>query len=406
LKQHPTYGQALDVVRQIKSAGHVVYFAGGCVRDGLLGREPQDLDLATNATPDQITELFPNVLGIGKAFGIMMLPLGFHQKLEIATFRKDGEYLDGRRPESIHFSSPEEDAKRRDFTVNALFYNSENEQVNDIVGGVQDLKKKIIRTVGDPRARFQEDQLRLLRAVRFLSQLDFEIEKETQRRIQELAPFVVKVAQERILEEIQKLMSGTYLLKGLTGLLETGLWNVLFLHWFQREPLPWDKHLQFETLDLVCEMTDPRSRFYWLLKASSYESKDSLTKLKLSQAWSDSFLLWESVEKGAKELPTESWGWTQKIYRSRLNSDFRVWLWKQALKPAAVELIRRFERFDQLPENFDEPLVKSQDLMPKGVTPGPQMGKLLKEAFETQLRMACENQKMPSTEDILKQIPI
>ncbi|MBX9766785.1 MAG: hypothetical protein K2X47_05890 [Bdellovibrionales bacterium] len=401
LKQHPTYGQALEVINTLKSAGHAVYFAGGCVRDGLLGRHPQDLDLATSATPDEVHLLFPKALGIGKAFGIMMLPLGPHQKLEIATFRKDGEYQDGRRPQTVEFSNPEEDAKRRDFTVNALFFDPERALVIDFVNGQEDLEKKILRTVGDPATRFGEDQLRLLRAVRFISQLDFEIEKETHRQIQALAPFVVKVAQERILEELQKLLAGTYLLKGLTELLETNLWPVLFQHWFSREAETWTKDQQFDVLDLVCEMNAPRSRFYWLLRSSGFTAKDSVHTLKCSHAWLEAFQLWVSLEEHITVSPSKSWSMFLKWYRTDLNADFRVWLLRQSLKPVAAEILKKFDHFDQLPEDFDQPIVKSGDVVALGGSPGPQMGKILKEAHEVQLRLWIELNRAPSKAEIL-----
>ncbi|MES2964533.1 MAG: CCA tRNA nucleotidyltransferase, partial [Bdellovibrionota bacterium] len=148
--------------RTLRSAGFTALLAGGCVRDMLMSREPNDFDVATDATPDQVETLFPRAVAVGKAFGVIVLPQdGFD--IEVATFREDLEYKDGRRPEGVKFSSPELDAKRRDFTVNALFLEPESGKISDFVGGQNDLTARILRTVGEPDRRFTEDKLRLLR---------------------------------------------------------------------------------------------------------------------------------------------------------------------------------------------------------------------------------------------------
>src|SRR5215469_4321438 len=156
---------ALAVLLLLREAGHVAYLAGGCVRDLLLGTEPKDFDIATDASPDRVRKLFKNTQAVGAAFGVILVR---HRKsqIEVATFRAEAGYNDGRHPSQVRFTNAEEDAKRRDFTINGLFYDPATQQLIDYVGGQEDLKAKRIRAIGDPVERFEEDSLRLLRAVR------------------------------------------------------------------------------------------------------------------------------------------------------------------------------------------------------------------------------------------------
>src|SRR3569623_3460811 len=158
--------EAIRIVQTLVNAGHEAVFAGGCVRDMLRGGEPKDYDVATSARPEQVRKIFPNSHAVGAHFGVIIVVMD-GQPFEVATFRRDGDYSDGRHPDAVEFTSAEEDAKRRDFTVNGLFYNPLKDEVIDHVGGRADLEKKILRAIGDPRQRFQEDHLRLLRAIRF-----------------------------------------------------------------------------------------------------------------------------------------------------------------------------------------------------------------------------------------------
>jgi tRNA nucleotidyltransferase/poly(A) polymerase len=200
---------ALDVVRQLRAAGHEALWAGGCVRDQLLGVPPKDYDVATNAHPDQVRELFGRrrTLAIGAAFGVIAVqarkPL---HPIDVATFRTDGNYLDGRRPESVAFTDARHDAERRDFTINGLFFDPVDEKVVDYVGGVADLKARVLRAIGDPLKRFSEDKLRLLRAVRFAATYDLAIEPGTLGAVQAMADQVSQVSGERIGAELRRIV--------------------------------------------------------------------------------------------------------------------------------------------------------------------------------------------------------
>src|SRR5271166_4799002 len=188
---------AKEIVRRLQTAGSAAFWVGGCVRDFLLGREPQDFDIATDARPEQVEKLFRKTIPVGKKFGVIIVIEGGHQ-FQVATFRAEAEYRDGRRPEKVVFANAQADASRRDFTVNGLFYDPVTEKIHDWVGGEQDLRSRIIRTIGAPEERFGEDHLRMLRAVRFAARLDFEIEANTFAAIKSLAPKIKRISAERI----------------------------------------------------------------------------------------------------------------------------------------------------------------------------------------------------------------
>ena len=199
---------ALAVLTRLRQAGHIAYFAGGCVRDELLGLTPKDYDIATDAPPDRVRQLFSNTQAVGAAFGVILVR---HKKsvVEVATFRTDGKYLDGRHPEAVTFTTAEEDAKRRDFTINGLFLDPVENRVIDYVGGQQDLKNKILRAIGNPNHRFEEDHLRLLRAVRFAARFQLEIEETTARAIAAHADHLKRISPERIGEELRLMLTAT-----------------------------------------------------------------------------------------------------------------------------------------------------------------------------------------------------
>jgi poly(A) polymerase len=213
---------ATHLAHLLVKAGHTAYFAGGCVRDKLLGHEPKDYDIATSATPAEVLKLFPGSNEVGAHFGVVIAKHSGHH-IEIATFRTDGSYKDGRRPETVTFSTPEEDSKRRDFTINGLFEDPETGEVIDHVGGLPDLDAKVVRAIANPTDRFREDSLRLLRAVRFSTTLGFPIESATLNAIKENAHLLDKLPPERIRDELSKTIVHPNRRKGLELLVDTGL---------------------------------------------------------------------------------------------------------------------------------------------------------------------------------------
>jgi len=213
---------ATHIIQTLRDAGHEALLAGGCVRDHLLGREPKDYDVATSATPDEVVSLFPGALTVGAHFGVVVVRLGEHH-VEVATFRTDGSYKDGRHPESVAFSTADEDAQRRDFTVNGLFRDPIEDRIIDYVGGQTDLEAKVLRAIGDPARRFEEDRLRLLRAVRFATTLGFEIEPATWQAVCDHAAAIQTVSAERIRDELIKIFLHPNRLRGFDLLMDSGL---------------------------------------------------------------------------------------------------------------------------------------------------------------------------------------
>lgn len=217
---------AVAIIRELRAAGHEACFAGGCVRDLLRGVAPKDFDIATSARPEEILRLYPKADAIGAHFGVMLVKRGGHA-YEVATFREDGDYHDGRRPASVTFSDAVADARRRDFTINGMFYDPVAGEVIDHVGGRADLGARLIRAIGHPRDRFREDYLRLLRAIRFATLLEFEIEPGTWEAIREVAPHITDISPERIREELDKIWKSPRRLRGFDLLVESGLMQAI-----------------------------------------------------------------------------------------------------------------------------------------------------------------------------------
>ena len=213
---------ARTITERLQKAGHRAYIAGGAVRDHLRGVPPHDVDVATSAPPEEVAALFADSRFVGAAFGVVLVRVR-GEPIEVATFRAEGPYLDGRRPSAVRFATEEEDVRRRDFTVNGLLLDPTTGELRDHVGGTRDLEAGILRAIGDPEARFREDHLRLLRAARFAAQLGFEVEARTLSAVKELAPLAAGVAAERTREELTRLLTGPDPVRGLELLHKTGL---------------------------------------------------------------------------------------------------------------------------------------------------------------------------------------
>ncbi|MGH8013000.1 MAG: CCA tRNA nucleotidyltransferase [Candidatus Binataceae bacterium] len=214
--------RALAIIRKLNETGFVAYLAGGCVRDRILGVAAKDYDIATNARPEMVQRLFDNTVAVGARFGVIIVMVA-GDRFEVATFRADAPYLDGRRPSAVRFGTIDEDVRRRDFTIGGMYFDPQSGRVIDLVGGVRDLRAGLIRAIGDASQRFEEDHLRMLRAVRFAARLDFSIEAATWRAIRQNAAAISKIAAERIGEEMVMIMTEGSAARGLDLLVESGL---------------------------------------------------------------------------------------------------------------------------------------------------------------------------------------
>lgn len=218
--------RAAEIVRRLRESGHEAYWVGGCVRDLICGRTPEDYDIVTSARPEQVKEIFSRTVPAGERFGItIVVEEGVHY--EVATFRTEADYDDGRRPSRVDFASAQEDVRRRDFTVNGLLMDPHTGRITDLVGGIDDIDRRIIRTIGEPEDRFAEDHLRMLRAVRLAAALDFRIEPETFEAIRRQAGTIRRISAERVRDELSRLLTGGGARRGLELMEESGLLAVV-----------------------------------------------------------------------------------------------------------------------------------------------------------------------------------
>ena len=408
---------ATSIVRTLREKGHEAYFVGGCVRDVILGRKPSDFDIASDAGPARVKKYFAHVIPVGEAFGVMIVRLGGHS-FEVSTFRTEGAYKDGRRPDKVEFSDAKSDASRRDFTVNGLFYDPVTKKTMDWVGGVKDIRRRVIRTIGNPATRFKEDKLRMLRAIRFAANLGFKIEPKTFAAIRRMHRQITVVSSERIREELVKLFTGPDPAQGLvwldrSGLLEIVLPEVSAMKGVQ-QPKQYHpegdvfKHtkLMLEKLDraplvlafgcLLHDIGKPRTfkrsdriRFNNHDRVGARMAEEVLTRLKFSNEqkrqivacvdghmrFKDARQMKESTLKRMFQRDT----FETELEQHRLDclashGDLSIWRFmKKKLRGLSREEIR------------PEPFLKGRDLLAMGFAPGPKIGQLLKEAEEKQL---------------------
>jgi tRNA nucleotidyltransferase/poly(A) polymerase len=379
---HPQWKAVYHIHQNLKLKGFRSLIAGGAVRDLLLGRTPNDIDLATNATPEQVDEIFNKTVMVGKAFGVSRVIVDEHD-IEVATFRKDGPYKNGRSPESVEYSSEEEDAKRRDFTINAMFYDLEKSEVLDYVGGQQDIMRKVLTTVGDPMLRFEEDKLRILRALRFHGQLSFTIDPKTAQAIRRFSKKMDQVSMERIRDEWIKLLVSENAVSALQQVYDLGLWEALFSPWsFQMDS--YKQHFNGLPQDL------DSAWILWFL-IHHPESPEDLARLGLH--WKLTKVQIQKMVYCLRSLPQLRN--IQKIDavdlaifmgkpNGRLAVDIYKELYKTRLKKNFLDKLQEAETFfskDKLPSL----LVSGDDLIQYGLAPGPEIATQLKELYRIQL---------------------
>lgn len=377
---------ALEVAQKLRGAGFESLWAGGCVRDELLGLAPKDYDVATSATPDQIRDLFGHrrTLPIGAAFGVVTVlgPRAAGQ-IEVATFRTDATYSDGRHPDAVHFTTAEHDAQRRDFTINGLFFDPIAKQVIDYVNGQQDLERKLIRAIGDPRLRIGEDKLRMLRAVRFAATFNFKIDADTLGAIQQMAAEITTVSPERIGMEIRRMLLHPHRTLALALLRETDLLPHVLP---EVASLPQGDYLEIDrVLDALHEPTIATILAALLPNSVAVRAQLLSRRLRYTNKEGD------RAEWLVQNLPTianaanEKWPRIQRLLIHDGAAELLVL--HQAIAghtDSALEFCR--ERLAWAPEKFDPPpLLDGSDLIRHGLTPSPEFSALLEKVREAQL---------------------
>ncbi len=388
---------AKKIVRRLVDAGYVAYFAGGWVRDFVMKHPSHDIDIVTNAPLSTIQSLFPKTIPLGVHFGIIVVVLDGHS-FEVAIFRKETGYEDGRRPDKIEEATPEEDAERRDFTINGMFFDPLTETIYDYVKGKEDLKKGIIRAIGDPHMRFLEDRLRMIRAVRYASRFHFAIDPDTIQAIlahaKDLFP---SVAIERVWQEFKKMALFPHFEKALSLLHSFGLLQVIF---------PSLKNLSLEDLEtriaklpsfpkdapLIAQVLElfPNSILTERLKLIEY--------LKLSK---EDRLFTEELEKWRHPLCKDEYDWV-KLYALPHSSICLSITSLHASDPCYKEIhLERMRRLSQAIERQKnrKPILSSERLIAAGIPAGPKLGKLLEEAE----RIAV-NENLTDPSHVLKKI--
>jgi poly(A) polymerase len=381
---------AVAVVERLREAGFEALFAGGCVRDMLLDQEPQDYDVATNARPEEIRRLFPRGRLVGAQFGVVLVRR-FGWDLEVATYRSDGTYSDGRRPDQVEFGSREEDAQRRDFTINGMFFDPLTEAVIDHVGGRADLDARLIRTIGAPEDRFAEDHLRMLRAVRFAARLGFDVEPPTMTAIQQHAAKLTAISAERIWSELEKILTGAARARGWRLLCEANLrphlapefdWSAEVDEAIARrlEALPAEPSDAAGPLAIVLHALAP---------AAVHDSCRSLrinNQLRAEVAW-----LLGALPDGHRATELELARVKQLRAHERFDTLLRVLAADLAARSLSEDPWRTLrDRASAIPDEdvAPPPLLTGLDLQEMGIADGPVMGKLLHHLYWAQLNEA------------------
>jgi putative nucleotidyltransferase with HDIG domain len=423
---------AEHIVERLRAERYQAYFAGGCVRDLLLGREPKDFDVATNAHPDVVLEMFPKTFAVGAHFGVVLVADegdGSEFVTEVATFRNDGAYSDGRHPDAVRFSeSAEEDVKRRDFTINGMLLDPvklrESGDIDgavlDFVGGRADLRGGIVRAIGDPRLRFEEDKLRMLRGVRFAARFEFAIEERTAAAIRALAGEIYQVSRERVRDELTHMLTEGHARRAFeildaTGLLQQVLPEVAKMHGVEQPPefhpegdvwihtlllleklppdaspaLAWGALLHDVGKPATFRRAPDRIRFDGHVEVGVRIAEEILRRLRFS--------LEETAQIGSLIENHMRFGDVHKMKESTLKRFFRLPRFEEHLALHRMDVLSSFgnldnyefakEKYETLPEEQVRPqlLVTGRDLIEAGYRPGPQFKEMLALAEDAQL---------------------
>jgi poly(A) polymerase len=411
--------KAISIVQGLRREGYKAYLAGGCVRDMLLKKPPQDYDIATDARPEEVQRIFGTTIPVGAQFGVILVMIE-GEPFEVASFRHDGPYLDGRRPSKVRYGSLEEDIRRRDFTINGMVYDPIDDRIIDLVEGRKDLERRTVRAIGAPGERFQEDRLRMIRAVRFAASLRFDIEAETFAAIQQLAPAIADISWERIGDEVTRILTEGGARRGFELLDQSGLLAVFLpeISKLKGTPQTPDYHPEGDvfvhTMLLLSHLdaTAPETLAYGCLL------HDVAKPLCLRQE-ADRITFYGHTEQGAamaeeilKRLKRSRAVWERVSYlvhnhlRLVQAPQMRLNTLKRFLREDGIDELLELARIDALSSNGDlqyyrfckerlaelkdeeirpAPLVRGGDLIALGLTPGPLFADILRQVEDAQL---------------------
>jgi poly(A) polymerase len=428
MKASPMEEAARRIAARLRESGHVAYFAGGCVRDLVRGLAPKDFDVATDAPPEVVQKIFPRTYAVGARFGVVVVVVG-GVNFEVATFRSDDVYVDGRRPVSVHFSSPEEDAKRRDFTINGMFLDPVANEVIDFVGGRADVEAKLVRAIGDPAQRFTEDRLRMLRAVRFATVLDYKIDNQTWDALVANAASINEISAERIREELVRIFLSPQRVRGWDLLDSSGLMRAILPEVdamkgclqpeqfhpegdvFQHTRLMLSLLPEKVSGPLVCsvlfhDVAKPvtatvdetgRIRFNEHDRIGAEMTEAIMGRLRFSRAEIDATVEMVGQHMVFKDVPKMR---VAKLKRFMARPTFEDELELHRVDCASSHrmmdnyefLLRKREEFANEPI-IPPPLVRGDDLIALGLKPGPRFGEILEAAETRQLEGTLRNRE-------------
>jgi poly(A) polymerase len=373
---------ALAIIRELQRHGHQAYLVGGCVRDKVMGIEPADYDIATSARPEEIMRIFPRTAGVGAQFGVVLVIYHGHP-YEVATFRSDEAYIDGRRPSGVVFTDAKQDVLRRDFTINGLLYDAVQERVIDYVGGQADIQAKVVRAIGDPYARFEEDKLRILRAIRFAARLGYAIEINTWEALCSMSAKIHQVSSERIRDEISRILSEGQSPRGFRMLEDSGL---------KAQILPevqWTEHLD-RSLRLLRPGVQADFAMAVLLHQTPLEHVQAIIeRLKFSRAEMHHVIALRENLPSFKRIRSMSTSELKRFFRLARFEDHlelaRIHLTAahETLEDFAYALEKRQEWGDQ--DISPEPLLTGDHLISMGFAPGRQFKEILTRVEDEQL---------------------
>jgi poly(A) polymerase len=428
MKASPMEEAARRIAARLRESGHVAYFAGGCVRDLVRGLAPKDFDVATDAPPEVVQKIFPRTYAVGARFGVVVVVVG-GVNFEVATFRSDNVYVDGRRPVSVHFSSPQEDAKRRDFTINGMFLDPVANEVIDFVGGRADLEARLVRAIGDPAQRFTEDRLRMLRAVRFATVLDYKIDNQTWDALVANAASINEISAERIREELVRIFLSPQRVRGWDLLDSSGLMRAILPEVdamkgclqpeqfhpegdvFQHTRLMLSLLPEKVSGPLVCsilfhDVAKPvtatvdetgRIRFNEHDRIGAEMTEAIMGRLRFSRAEIDATVEMVRQHMVFKDVPKMR---VAKLKRFMARPTFEDELELHRVDCASSHrmmdnyefLLRKREEFANEPI-IPPPLVRGDDLIALGLKPGPRFGEILEAAETRQLEGMLRNRE-------------